>query len=346
LASILFLSENKWVVDPWLLAWYNIVPHVEDEAKQKWHYEQAERMLLASFTSGLLDQAGKYTRFNLPENMDQALKIATTVNQAEIQERRNETFHVEEARESRASDRTSGGAPSSCNVRSTTQHAGASRTKCQNRKGPPSNSGNSDNLKYYECGGVGHFVRECPTRKSRLNSSKPTGVEGRNVSQGFAGNSSQDVLRRLKGRKNDATARKSVRKGSSFHISVPENVESHFTARMQPIASAPTIKAKISGNYSVFVLDKGSGISLIQPGVYSSEVNPNNVSPFGVTGKELEIQGIQEVTFHLNGRKFSYQFCVCSLPTEADGIIGMDYLAEKNADLNLKKNTADIVDSC
>jgi hypothetical protein len=32
-----------------------------------------------------------------------------------------------------------------------------------------------------------------------------------------------------------------------------------------------------------FVLDTGSGISLIQLGVYSTEVNPTNLSPFGVT---------------------------------------------------------------
>jgi hypothetical protein len=56
-----------------------------------------------------------------------------------------------------------------------------------------------------------------------------------------------------------------------------------------------------------------------------------------VTGKQLEIQGIQEVTFHLNGREFSHQFCVCSLPTDADGIIGMDFLAEK-VDSNLEKS--------
>ena len=87
----------------------------------------------------------------------------------------------------------------------------------------------------------------------------------------------------------------------------------------------------------MFVLDTGSGILLIRPGVYSSEVKSTNLSPFGVAGKELEIHGIQEVTFHLNGRKFSHQFCVCSLPTDADGIIGMDILAEKNADLNLEK---------
>jgi hypothetical protein len=32
-----------------------------------------------------------------------------------------------------------------------------------------------------------------------------------------------------------------------------------------------------------FVLDTGSGISLIQPGVYPSEVKPTTLSPFGVT---------------------------------------------------------------
>jgi len=63
-------------------------------------------MFLASFTSGLGGKAGKFTRFNLPENME-TLKIATKVNQAEIQERRNETFYVDEARASRASDRSS-----------------------------------------------------------------------------------------------------------------------------------------------------------------------------------------------------------------------------------------------
>jgi len=166
-----------------------------------------------------------------------------------------------------------------------------------------------------------------------LNSSKPTSVGGRNAPQGSAGNSPQEALRRPKGRKKNSTARKRERKGSgdtSFHISVPEN-DGNFTVRMQSIAGDPTIKAKISGIHRVFVLDTGSGISLIQPGVYSSEIKPTNLSPFGVTGKELEIQRIQEVTFHLNGRKFSHQFCVCSLPTDADGIIGMDFLAEKNA---------------
>jgi hypothetical protein len=77
---------------------YKTVPKVEDPVQQKWHYEQAERMLLASSTSGLTGQARKFTRFNLPANINKPLKIATTVNQAVIQERRNEGFYVDEAR--------------------------------------------------------------------------------------------------------------------------------------------------------------------------------------------------------------------------------------------------------
>ena len=87
----------------------------------------------------------------------------------------------------------------------------------------------------------------------------------------------------------------------------------------------------------MFIVDTGSSISLIQPRVYSSEVNPNNLSPFGVTGNQLEVQGTQEVKFQLNDREFCHQFCVCLLQTEADGILGMDFLSERNANLNLDK---------
>ena len=65
---------------------------VEDPIIQKLHYEQAERMLLATFTSGLLYAASRQVRYAMPRTMDEALKIAITVNQAEMPERRNEAF--------------------------------------------------------------------------------------------------------------------------------------------------------------------------------------------------------------------------------------------------------------
>ena len=104
---------------------------------------------------------------------------------------------------------------------------------------------------------------------------------------------------------------------------------------MKIAAGAPTIQATVSGLHRAFILDTGSSISLIQPGVCSNEVRPTNYSPFDVKGNELQIMGLHEVEFHLNGMKFSHQFCVCSLPTKADGIVGMNDLSERNADLNL-----------
>jgi hypothetical protein len=107
---------------------------------------------------------------------------------------------------------------------------------------------------------------------------------------------------------------------------------------VQTRSGTPTVDVEIAGTQREFVLDTGSGISLIQAGVYPSEVKPTNLRPFCVTGKELQLKGVQEVLFSLGGMRLSHQFCVCSLPTEADGILGVDFLAGKKADLNLEKS--------
>jgi hypothetical protein len=79
--------------DRWSLAQHT-VPQVENAALQKLHYEQAERMLLASFTAGLIGTAGRQVRYAMPKSVDEALKIAITVDQAEQQERRNAAYYL------------------------------------------------------------------------------------------------------------------------------------------------------------------------------------------------------------------------------------------------------------
>jgi hypothetical protein len=116
---------------------YKTVPKVEDPVQEKWHYEQAEKMLLASFTSDLLGEVGKFTRFHLPTNMSEALKIATTVNQAQILDRRNESFYVGELRTRRQSGCATHGKRRDSSTKHADQHAEASRTQNQNRQGPP-----------------------------------------------------------------------------------------------------------------------------------------------------------------------------------------------------------------
>ena len=96
------------------------VPQVENQELQKVYYEQAERMLLSSFTSGLLGNAGKQVRYALPRTLDEALKIAITVDQADLQERRIEAFYMR-SQESGSAGRS----PSETNHR----HSGRARTQ-------------------------------------------------------------------------------------------------------------------------------------------------------------------------------------------------------------------------
>jgi hypothetical protein len=51
-------------------------------------------MLLASFISGLQGNPGKHTRFSMPSTMEDAIKIAVTVEQAEACDRRNDSFYL------------------------------------------------------------------------------------------------------------------------------------------------------------------------------------------------------------------------------------------------------------
>jgi hypothetical protein len=284
------------------------VPQVDDPAIQKIHYEQAERMLLATFTAGLLSAAGRQVRYAMPRTMDEAIKIAITVNQAEMQERRNEAFYVDEAREAATANRHTRGMPHSGSVRNTTPQAGAGRRQIQNRKEPSRNSGNGDDRRCFECGGLGHWARNCANRQSRSNSRNPTNRSG-NAPQASAGTRSYDASWRQKGRKNDPAAGRregNESRGGSFHITIPGNDPDYLVVSVNVTKGTPTINATVSGLHRVFIIDTGSSISIIQPGVCSSEVRPTTLCPFGVTGNELEIKGVQEVEFYINNRNFCH----------------------------------------
>jgi hypothetical protein len=61
-------------------------------------------------------------------------------------------------------------------------------------------------------------------------------------------------------------------------------------------------------------------------------------------GETLDVKGRQKVCFALGGRKFNYQFLVCSLPTEAAGLIGIDFLKESGAIVNFECNKMSLTD--
>jgi hypothetical protein len=66
--------------------------------------------------------------------------------------------------------------------------------------------------------------------------------------------------------------------------------------------------------------------------------------PYGVTGETQDINGRQAVSFVLGGHEFNHQYLVCSLPTEAEVLLGMDFLKESGAIVDLECNKMSLAD--
>jgi hypothetical protein len=71
-----------------------IIGKVGDPLTQRIHCENAEQMLLASFVAGLTGVPGRQVRYAKPHAMEQVLKIALSVQEAERQEKFNECLYT------------------------------------------------------------------------------------------------------------------------------------------------------------------------------------------------------------------------------------------------------------
>ena len=96
----------------------------------------------------------------------------------------------------------------------------------------------------------------------------------------------------------------------------------------------PSISVDIEGVERRLILDTGSNVSIMQPGISGSVVEVTHIRPFEVTGEVLNIKGQQTVSFVVDGREFSHKFLVCSLPTDAAVLLGTDFLNEAGASID------------
>ena len=125
--------------------------------------------------------------------------------------------------------------------------------------------------------------------------------------------------------------------GSSLHLYSPEDAAKSPTAPIVMEQGTPTVTVDIEGAQRDLILDTGSNISILQPGVSQSDVRCTSIKPYGVTGETLEIRGQQAVSFRLDGHEFKHPFYVCPLPTNADGLIGLDFMEKTGANLDIGK---------
>lgn len=149
---------------------HRTVLKVNDPVHQKFHYEQAERLPLNSFIAGLFGTPGTQVRYARPSSLEEALQIAISVDQAERQERRNNSFYVRYG-----TDSSQNGARKKTPRKSWENRMQAGTDRSQKESSFNSSTTRNAQLgrsyRCYQCGGEGHMIRECP-RKPRSDNSK------------------------------------------------------------------------------------------------------------------------------------------------------------------------------
>jgi len=93
---------------------------------------------------------------------------------------------------------------------------------------------------------------------------------------------------------------------------------------------------EIEGEPKRLIVEAGSNVSILQPGVSQRDVSATSIKPYGITGEALNIRGQQHVSFVLDGRKLDHTFLVCPIPTEADGLLGTDFLDRTGVEINFE----------
>jgi hypothetical protein len=76
---------------------------------------------------------------------------------------------------------------------------------------------------------------------------------------------------------------------SHFNSEAHKSTVDYITVLINMLRGAPTIQANISGKERTLIIDMGSNICLVQPGVHPGTVRMANLSMIGVTGDALHI---------------------------------------------------------
>ena len=130
--------------------------------------ENAERVLLASYVVKLIDVTGRQIPYISAVSVEGAIRIPVSVQEAEKQEKFNNSFYARHDRRTYSdSDKSRHAVGSRTASQAEVRRAEAPRSANKARASSTRNSHTKAALRCYECEGIGHFARECPTRLKR-----------------------------------------------------------------------------------------------------------------------------------------------------------------------------------
>ena len=101
-----------------------------------------------------------------------------------------------------------------------------------------------------------------------------------------------------------------VSEDSSLHLNTPEKAVMASLSSVLLEQGTPSISVDIEGVARRLILDTGSNVSILQPGISRSAVQITHVRPYGVTGEVLDIKGQMTVPFVVDGPELSHVFSV------------------------------------
>ena len=163
-------------------------------------------------------------------------------------------------------------------------------------------------MQCFECKGYGHIERHCANRLQRRADSNAREKNGRKTGQGKPSKPSPrdraKAVDRLRANKSPLKS-KDGRKGSGCQHLSPKVAGNSQQIALDNLNGAPSIRVVIEGCPRILLIDTGSSLSLIEPGVRSTPIDHARVIPYGVTGDEMQVKGEELVHFKLRGERQS-----------------------------------------
>jgi hypothetical protein len=77
-----------------------------------------------------------------------------------------------------------------------------------------------------------------------------------------------------------------------------------------------------------FILDIGSNVSIMQPGISTGDVRVTSVKPCG-DWENPRHERTAVCYFYVERGEYKHSFLVCQLPTDAAGLLGTDFFRKQ-----------------
>ena len=91
------------------------------------------------------------------------------------------------------------------------------------------------------------------------------------------------------------------------------------------------LEIEIEGKSHLVLVDSGTSLSVMKPGISSSELQPTQTAAKGITGNKLKTTGTQIITFWVGNKTFKHEFLIAPLDVVCSGILGVDILKRMEA---------------